>query len=65
VLPRAARAPTPVELLRFIRSKVPPHMIPAAFVELARIPRTGNGKVSRKGLPIPDWPTLDSVDGVP
>jgi acyl-coenzyme A synthetase/AMP-(fatty) acid ligase len=61
VLPKAGEAPSAVELLRFIRSKVPPHMIPAAFVALSEIPRTGNGKLSRRGLPSPKWPALEGA----
>lgn len=42
------------ELRDFLGEKVPPYMIPSAFVELKTIPRLPNGKVDRKALPAPE-----------
>lgn len=42
-------------LRSYLRERVPEHMIPAAFVALAALPITGNGKTDRKALPTPDW----------
>jgi amino acid adenylation domain-containing protein len=42
------------ELRRFLSEKLPDYMIPSAFVAIADIPLTPNGKVDRRALPIPD-----------
>ncbi|MDP5337906.1 MAG: amino acid adenylation domain-containing protein [Nodularia sp. (in: cyanobacteria)] len=47
-------APAMNELRRFLPEKLPQYMIPSAFVAIAQIPLTPNGKVDRRALPIPD-----------
>ncbi|NQY62435.1 MAG: amino acid adenylation domain-containing protein [Alteromonadaceae bacterium] len=42
------------ELKQLLKSKVPAHMIPAAFVELEAWPMTPNNKIDRNRLPAPD-----------
>ena len=42
------------ELRRYLGEKLPEHMIPSVFIQLAELPLTPNGKVDRRALPAPD-----------
>jgi amino acid adenylation domain-containing protein len=43
------------ELRAHLRRSVPEHMVPSAFVTLAALPVSPNGKVDRRMLPAPDF----------
>ena len=53
LVPAGPTAPTADELRLALRRTLPDHMVPAAYVPLARIPRTTSGKTDRRALPAP------------
>ena len=58
---RVSCAPSNGALRRYLKDKLPNHMIPGLFVTLAAMPLTPNGKPDRRALPDPDGlrPELD------
>jgi amino acid adenylation domain-containing protein/non-ribosomal peptide synthase protein (TIGR01720 family) len=55
------------ELRAFLARKIPEHMLPSAFIPLAAMPLTANGKIDRDALPSPDGarPMLEVAFAVP
>ncbi|MFY1691593.1 amino acid adenylation domain-containing protein [Plantactinospora sp. WMMB782] len=52
-VPDSDAAPTVPELAGYCGKRLPDYMVPGAFVPLAKIPLTANGKLDRRALPAP------------
>ena len=50
------------ELRGAVKAQLPDHMVPSTFMVLDSLPRTPNGKVDRRALPLPDQRRPDLKD---
>ncbi|MFC9662402.1 amino acid adenylation domain-containing protein [Nocardia sp. NPDC127606] len=57
VVPVSGRRIEPLELQRFARDSLPPHMVPAVILALDSLPVNAFGKLDRSALPKPEFGT--------
>ncbi|MGZ0700663.1 amino acid adenylation domain-containing protein [Pseudomonas piscis] len=58
--PEGATALAVGELREYLMAQLPDYMVPVAYVRLAALPLTANGKLDRQALPAPDQQALFS-----
>ena len=58
VVPRQSPGPASADLQSYLSSRVPGYMVPSGFVFLKELPRTPNGKIDRRALPVPTQETM-------
>ncbi|MEV6429280.1 amino acid adenylation domain-containing protein [Nocardia sp. NPDC051463] len=58
VVPVSGRRIDPLELQRFARDALPPHMVPAVILSLDSLPVNAFGKLDRSALPKPEFGTV-------
>jgi len=54
-----------VQLRNHLHLQLPPHMVPAAYVAMERLPVTANGKLDTRALPPADFSTSNAVEHEP
>jgi acyl-CoA synthetase (AMP-forming)/AMP-acid ligase II/acyl carrier protein len=67
IVPHTTSAPAASDLKRFLKDRLPDHMLPSAYMILEAFPLLSSGKVDRKALPAPEStrPDLDVVFVMP
>ena len=53
LVPSKEQVPTGTELRSYLKQKLPHYMVPSACVLLEAMPKTPNGKVDKRALPVP------------
>ena len=64
VVANTGQDPTSTELKEFLKQSLPDYMVPGAFVKVASIPLTANGKIDIRALPKPDFTHSDGAQQV-
>ena len=54
LVPARNSRPTPIELRHYLQQALPDYMVPSTFVLMQAMPLTPNGKINRRGLPVPE-----------
>ena len=66
LVPGSEDASLVAELRQYAKGKLPGHMVPSAFVLLAALPLSPNGKLDRRALPAPEGPgAIEGTDEAP
>jgi amino acid adenylation domain-containing protein len=65
VVPADVPMPGREQLRAHLAERLPAQMVPGAFVEIAALPVTSNGKLDRAALPAPGWEVLVSDSAAP
>src|SRR6185295_5414347 len=62
VVPDEASSLSMSELRSYLKDRLPPYMVPSAYVTLASFPRTPNGKINRRALLTIEADPLEPVE---
>ncbi|WP_084531625.1 amino acid adenylation domain-containing protein [Nocardia miyunensis] len=65
VVPVSGRSIDSLELQRFARESLPPHMVPAVIMILDSLPMNAFGKLDRRALPKPEFGTASGSQRMP
>lgn len=64
LIPKNGTLPDQQALSTYVRQQLPAYMVPAAFMTVETFPKTNNGKIDYRALPMPNFHTQDSTQYV-